>query len=181
MAVYRPKGGGGGGGGGATADGFGKNRDDDRDETTNFMYLNPESRSKGYDGLAHGIGFGGASDQPRIFLDEGLDACRASVDDLTFEKGPLLSSSSLSRFEVLSLEAWGTGNDDVVVNALSARDDMREETAKRIRKALKGAKGQVLEDFQSGLAGGKVYQHREQMRGKDGGCDMDEEEGGAST
>ena len=28
------------------------------DGTKNYMYCNPEARSKGYDGQAHGIGFG---------------------------------------------------------------------------------------------------------------------------
>ena len=59
-------------------------------------------------------------------------------------------------------------------DALFARDGQRDDAAKRIRQAMKGAKGQFLEDFQSGLAGSKMFQHRDQIRGRDGGCDLDE-------
>lgn len=38
----------------------------------NFMYFNREARSKGYDGLAHGLGFGGSPEAPRLYLDEVL-------------------------------------------------------------------------------------------------------------
>ena len=44
---------------------------------------------------------------------------------------------------------------------------------------MKGAKGQFLEDFQSGLTGNKMFQHRDQIQGKEGDCQMnnnDEEE-----
>jgi hypothetical protein len=42
---------------------------------------------------------------------------------------------------------------------------------------MKGAKGQFLEDFQSGLVGSKLFQHRNEMRGRDGGCELDKAEG----
>merc|ERR1712029_989525 len=95
-------------------------------ETSNYMYFNPEARSKGYDGLAHGIGFGGTADLPRLFIEEVLDGCRASPEDLTYAKGPLLSglkefnSSASSRFEVEAMEAWGVRTSDVVEEAFLA-------------------------------------------------------------
>ena len=85
MAVYRPTG-----------------------QGTNYMYCNSFARSKGYDQQAHGIGFGGTIQQPRLFIAENImEDCSASSQDMTFENGSLLprnhnnnnnksSSSSLS-------------------------------------------------------------------------------------
>jgi hypothetical protein len=181
MAIYRPTSG--------EQDDMGtfgmKNAANKELETHNYMYLNSEARSKGYDGLSHGIGFGGTCDMPRLFIDEILDGCRAAPDDLTFGKGPLLSgvkefSSSTSHFEVEAIEAWGVGISQLVEDALLARDGQRKDAQKRIRQAMKGAKGQFLEDFQSGLAGNKLFQHRDQIQGREGLCNIDrvEEENG---
>ena len=137
------------------------------------------SSSKGYDSLSHGIGFGGSSDLPRLYIDEVLDGCRAASEDLTFEKGALLSGltdSSTSHFEVEAMEAWGVGTSQIVEEALTARDDQRIDKQKQIRKAMKGAKGQFLEDFQSGLTGNKLFQHRDQIQGREGDCSLDNKE-----
>ncbi len=178
LAIYHPKGGSDG------VDAFGKAgiKSSQESETRNFMYFNPEARSKGFDGLSHGIGFGGTSDMPRLYIDEVLDSCRAAPEDLTFANGPLLSglndlnSSAMSNFEVDSMEVYGVGTSQVIEAALLARDGQRHDAEKRIRQAMKGAKGQFLEDFQSGLTGNKLFQHREQIQERDGGCDMKEVE-----
>jgi hypothetical protein len=177
MAVYRPT-----GGGNVSAFGGDNSTSDQESETRNYMYFNSEARSKGYDGLAHGIGFGGSSDMPRLYIDEVLDGCRAAPDDLTYDKGALLSglsesdSGTTSHFEVEAMEVWGVGTAQLVNEALMAREDQREDEQKRIRKAMKGAKGEFLQDLQSGLTGNKLFQHRDQIRGRDGACDMDEGE-----
>merc|ERR1712029_1293583 len=94
-------------------------------------------------------------------------------------KGPLLSglkefnSSASSQFEVEAMEAWGVGTSDVVEEALLARDGQRQDAEKKIRQAMKRAKGQFLEDFQAGIAGNKLFQHRDQIRSRDGVCEMD--------
>ncbi|KAL7467956.1 hypothetical protein ACHAXS_008183 [Conticribra weissflogii] len=173
MCVYRPK-----GGGDNAAEGLYKASKSESNNSRNFMYFNPEARSKGFDGLAHGIGFGGTAEAPRLFIDEVLDGCRASTDDLTFDNGPLLSgvdASNSNQFDVESIEVWGVGTSSQIDEALLARDEQREDAAKKIRQAMKGAKGQFLEDFQSGLAGSKLFQHRQEMRGRDGGCDLDQD------
>ena len=175
LAIYRPKGGADGMDG---MDAFGKAgiKTNQESETRNFMYFNPEARSKGYDGLSHGIGFGGTSGMPRLYIDEVLDSCRAAPEDLTFANGPLLSglndpsSSAMSNFDVESIEVYGVGTSQIVEAALLARDGQRHDAEKRIRQAMKGAKGQFLEDFQSGLTGNKLFQHREQIQERDGGC-----------
>jgi hypothetical protein len=61
FAIYRPKG---KGGGDIGVDQFGTNNE--KDESRKYQYFNPEARSKGYDGLAHGIGFGGTTELPRL-------------------------------------------------------------------------------------------------------------------
>ncbi|KAL3761716.1 hypothetical protein ACHAW5_005967 [Stephanodiscus triporus] len=172
MAIYRPKGGGEDG-----MDTFGMNKAVNLESSRNYMYFNSEARSKGYDGLSHGIGFGGTCELPRLFIDEVLDACRAAPEDMTYGKGPLLSGlkdfSATSHFEVEAMEAWGVGTSQLVEEALLARDGQRQDALKKIRTAMKGAKGQFLEDFQSGLAGNKLYQHREQIQGREGDCNID--------
>eukprot|EP00986_Skeletonema_menzelii_P004391 scaffold1483_cov153-Skeletonema_menzelii.AAC.21 len=161
MGVYRPKGSGG-------------------DNESNFMFFNSEARSKGYDQLAWGIGFGGTAQEPRLYIDEVLDGSTAKDKDLTFENGPLLSnkdeSNSYCGFEVEAIEAFGVGSSQVIEDALNARGEYRKEAQKRIRNAMKGAKAAFLEDMQSGLVGAKVFKHRDEMRGRDGGCDMEEKD-----
>ena len=159
MGVYRPKGKGG------------------ENESNNFMFFNPEARSKGYDQLAWGIGFGGTAQEPRLYIDEMLDGSTARDKDLTFQDGPLLSnndeSNSYCSFEVEGIEAFGVGSSQVIEDALNAREEHRIEAQKKIRNAMKGAKAAFLEDMQSGLVGGKVFKHRDEVVGRDGGCDMD--------
>lgn len=163
--VYHPRGGG-GSGGGATV-------------SRNYMYCNPESRSKGYDNQEHGIGFGGDPERPRLFLAEGLDGCVALSDDLTFDRGELLpplqdddDAASRGRqhkyFDVERLEVWGVGGDVVVREALAARLEHRNIAAANIRKARKVDKAQFLDDFKSGLIASKAFQHQDQIRGRDG-------------
>lgn len=163
----------------------------------NFMYCNSTARSHGYDQQAHGIGFGGTVQSPRLFLAEIFDDCSASSQDLTFENGPLLpdvgtsghlleSSSSTdnvpqrtmqrhrSLFAIECLEVWGVGGSmDVVQAALSARESNRAQAADLINKARKVDKAQFLDDFRSGTISSKAFAHRQQI---DGRADADLEE-----
>jgi len=137
---------------------------------TNFMYCNSESRSRGYDGLAHGIGFGGDTTNPRLFISEAFDGCKAGASDLTFEGGRLLPPRELGNpskiFDLESMEVWGVGGDSLVAGALGDRHKQREIVASNIRKARKVDKAQFLDDFQSGLIESKAFNHRGQMRGR---------------
>ena len=148
LSVYRPRGGG-----------------------ANYMYCNSEARSRGYDGLAHGIGFGGTTDEPRFFISESFDGCIASSQDLTFETGPLLprheeSDIRSKYFEIDNLEVWGVGGDAVVSLALESRSRQREITAAGIQKARKVDKAAFLDDFRGGIIESKAFKHREQIRGR---------------
>jgi hypothetical protein len=143
----------------------------------NFMYCNSESRSRGYDGLAHGIGFGGDPLNPRLFISEAFDGCKAGASDLTFEAGRLLPPRELGNpskiFDLESLEVWGVGGDGVVAGALGDRHKQREIVASNIRKARKVDKAQFLDDFQSGLIESKAFRHRGEMRGRED-CRVDD-------
>ena len=158
LGVYRPRG---------------------RGTGTDFMYCNSFNRSRGYDKLAHGIGFGGSVESggtPRLFISETFDGCVASSADLTFDPGPLLApeeeDSGAGRggprksFEIADLEVWGVGGEDAVAMGLGARSAQREVLAANIRKARKVDKAQFLDDFKSGLIESKAFQHRTEARGR---------------
>jgi hypothetical protein len=149
-----------------------------RGNGTNYMYCNSEARSRGYDGLAHGIGFGGTNLEPRLFISESFDGCFASSEDLTFENGPLLprrveGTMPRKTFEIENLEVWGVGGDHVVADALESRDKQRELTAANIRKARKVDKAAFLDDFRNGVIESKAFQHRDQIQGR-ADCELDE-------
>lgn len=141
----------------------------------NFMYCNSAARSKGYDQLAHGIGFGGSTNSPRLYVSETFEDCIASASDTTFEPGPLLPDNEHGRsqriFDVETLEVWGCGGDAVVEEALGARVKTREIIDANIRKAKKVDKAAFLDDFNSGLIESKAFKHREEIRGREGNCD----------
>lgn len=134
----------------------------------NFMYCNSYSRSRGYDGQSHGIGFGGTTDKPRLFIAENWDDCLASSADLTFEPGALLPERNDGNpskvFDLESLEVWGIGGDEAVALALGDRHKQREVTAANIRKARKVDKAQFVDDLAQ--FGSKTFQHRDQIRGR---------------
>eukprot|EP00568_Trieres_chinensis_P007851 CAMPEP_0183301814 /NCGR_PEP_ID=MMETSP0160_2-20130417/7815_1 /TAXON_ID=2839 ORGANISM="Odontella Sinensis, Strain Grunow 1884" /NCGR_SAMPLE_ID=MMETSP0160_2 /ASSEMBLY_ACC=CAM_ASM_000250 /LENGTH=632 /DNA_ID=CAMNT_0025464501 /DNA_START=39 /DNA_END=1937 /DNA_ORIENTATION=- len=146
---------------------------------TNYMYCNSAARSKGYDGLAHGIGFGGDSAGPRLFISETFDACVASSADLTFEPGPLLPPAEeggpQKDFEISDIEVWGVGGEDVVSEGLGAQEQHRGLVEANIRKARKVDKAAFLDDFRSGLIESKAFKHREEIRGRDD-CHIDEDD-----
>jgi hypothetical protein len=147
-AVYRPSG--------------GNNR--------NFVYCNSVARSRGYDQQAHGIGFGGTVEEPRLFLsEEDLDNnCVAASQDLTFENGALLPPGQRNSkyFGVQGLEVWGVGDIESVETALQAREVVRANTDEAIRRARKVDKAQFLDDFRAGTFSSKAFQHRQQVDGR---------------
>lgn len=138
------------------------------------MYCNSHARSRGYDQQAHGIGFGGTVDRPRLFLAESFDNCRAASQDLTFEKGALLDTKSPT-FEIDNLEVWGIGGTEVVLEALGERSKERGIKSAAIQKARKVDKAAFLDDFKSGLIESKAFAHRGEIRGRDSACVDDED------
>jgi len=146
-----------------------------------FMYCNSFARSRGFDKQAHGIGFGGSTDKPRLFLAESFDDCFAGSEDLTFEKGPLLETKSNdgafrsaadSYFEIDNLEVWGVGGSEVVAESLKARSRTRDIRQANINKARKVDKAAFLDDLRSGVIDNKAFAHRAQIQGRDGTCEL---------
>ena len=155
-----------------------------RGRGSNFMYCNSVSRSRGYDGLAHGIGFGGTDELPRLFIAETFDGCVASSADLTFEPGPLLpparegeGSGARKYFSICDLEVWGVGGDEAVASGLDARKAQRAILDANIQKARKVDKAQFLDDFKSGLIESKAFKHRTEARGRHD-FEADDKDGG---
>jgi len=150
---------------------------------SNYMYCNSKIRGRGYDILAHGIGFGGTTEKPRLFISKNLDECIVVNSDSTFDPGSLLPERRHEEdlgfalmeqeFEVESLEVWGIGGNDIVQNALGIRERERQIFAANIQKAKKVDKSQFLNDFKSGLMNSKVFQHRDEMRGR-ADCHVDD-------
>ena len=141
-----------------------------RGRGTNYMYCNSVARSRGYDGLAHGIGFGGTDELPRLFIAETFDGCVASSADLTFEPGPLLppakEGGARKYFSICDLEVWGVGGDEAVASGLDARKAQRAILDANIQKARRVDKAQFLDDFKSGLIESKAFKHRTEARGR---------------
>jgi hypothetical protein len=135
-----------------------------------YMYCNSFARSRGYDNQAHGIGFGGTVDKPRLFLPESFDDCWAGTQDLTFENGLLLADKHDSNFIIDNLEVWGVGGTDVVNEALGARSRERDIRQATINKARKVDKAAFLDDFRSGLIESKAFAHQGQIRGRETAC-----------
>jgi TLD len=144
----------------------------------NFMYCNSAARSRGYDQQAHGIGFGGTTEMPRLFIEESFDDCVAGANDLTFDCGPLLPSdpsdadpaasiSGKQYFVLDCIEVWGVGGDAVVQQALGARAQARDIKAEVLRRARKVDKAAFLDDFRSGLIDSKAFAHRQQLDGRE--------------
>jgi hypothetical protein len=135
------------------------------------MYCNSEARSRGYDNQAHGIGFGGSVDQPRLYISETFEDCVARSQDMTFEYGVILPKTAdgamQKHFDIDSLEVWGVGGDAVVAEALGARNRQRAIMDANLRKARKVDKAAFLDDFRSGVIESKAFAHRGQIRGRD--------------
>jgi len=145
------------------------------------MYCNSFARSRGFDKQAHGIGYGGSTDKPRLFLAENFDDCLAGSDDLAFEKGPLLDmkpnggafrSVKDSMFDIDNLEVWGVGGTDVVEESLKARSRTRDIRQANINKARKVDKAAFLDDLRSGVIDSKAFAHRQQIQGRDAPCEL---------
>lgn len=146
---------------------------------SNFMYCNP-SWAKGHDGLPHGLGFGGTLNNPRLFISEDFNTCKAGYLDDTYQKGDLLPKDALEQFHIKSLEIWGVGGDEVISEALQERDKYRQQTDSVVYNArVITDKTGFLPDLKSGLMDTKIYKHREETRGR-AEFSYDEKHGGYS-
>jgi hypothetical protein len=148
----------------------------------NFMYLHSGTFGSSLhlekQELPRGIGFGGTPDKPRLFIPESFEECSAEFLDKTFESGDLLPLDALEKFEIQCLEVWGVGGDQVVMDALRARSDLREITDTAVFNArVVHDKSQFAKDMKSGLLETKVFADDKDVRGRSEFA-VDEDHGG---
>ena len=109
----------------------------------------------------------------RLFIPDTMEGCVARGTDLTYEPGallpkPALSSTSLStqlsisgKFEIDSLEIWGTGGDAVISTAMESRMDKREAVDATIQQARKCNKAQFAgNSFDQEMFLSKTFSHK---------------------
>jgi hypothetical protein len=154
-----------------------------------FMYMHSGEFTSPFkppiDGLPHGIGFGGSlSSKPRFFIPDSLENCSAEFMDKTFEIGEILPEDALEKFEINILEVWGVGSDELITHAIEKRGEHRNQMEEAIRRARAVSdKTQFVKDLKSGFTPSKLYEHREEARGrhefhvddKHGGYTIDQE------
>jgi hypothetical protein len=76
-------------------------------------------------------------------------------------------------FEIESLEVWGVGGEEVVNEALGARNRARELRDAAIRQSRKVDRAAFLDDFRSGLIESKAFKYRDEIQGR-GDVDVEE-------
>ncbi|GMI54231.1 hypothetical protein ScalyP_jg1247, partial [Parmales sp. scaly parma] len=150
----------------------------------NYVYLNSKARSKGYDNLPWGLGFGGSLEGgARLWISEDLEDCRFRREDLTFQNGSGLpekpkltdlemmmqegfdfaSDEDEGKFEILNLEVFAVGGEEKIEKGLEARRVVRQERDREIQKARKVDKAQFYDDLSSGLFESKAFAHKDQV------------------
>jgi hypothetical protein len=136
----------------------------------NFMYMHygKLTRAVKLNGLPHGIGFGGSQlSKPRFFIPDSFENCSAEFMDTTFETGDILPESAREKFEINVMEVWGVGTEDLIAKALQERAEHREQTKETIRRARAVTdKTQFVKDLESGFTFSKLYEHKEDVRGR---------------
>jgi hypothetical protein len=126
----------------------------------NFMYMHygELTRAVKFNGLPHGIGFGGSQlSKPRFFIPDSFENCSAEFMDTTFGTGDILPESALEKFEINVMEVWGVGTEDLIAKALRKRGEHREQIKETIRRARAVPdKTQFVKDLESGFTLSKV-------------------------
>ena len=122
-------------------------------EDTNFIHLQD------------GLGFGGTTNLPRLFIPASMEGCNAGVMDKTFRQGDLLPGEALEKFTIKSIEIWGCGGEEAIESGLKARAEKRALTDAAIYDARKiKDRRAFVQDIN--LVDTKLYKHREEARGR---------------
>lgn len=131
-----------------------------------YLHLPPVQQTK--QNSLRGLAIGGvAADAPRLLINEKLEQCQASFNDLSFVQGPLLSDPDNYFFDVDLLEVWTVeSSEDDLKNGVEAgklqaavREGARQRLAHVDRK-------EFLQDFTSGAVMTTLFDHRQQARGR---------------
>ena len=131
----------------------------------NFLYFNSRTRTKGNDGYAHGCGFGGDMNQPRLFITESFEKCFAGSRCQSFDDGPLIEEWN-EYFDVDSLEVWGIGSEVDFQKACEEREEYWNTFQAHANDAKRVDPKQLLPDFVSEANTGRLFSHRDQTRGR---------------
>ncbi len=129
------------------------------------MYLyNPAIQRPGH---LHGLCVGGVADQsPRLHITTSFEQCKAQSLDAAYDAGPLLANNELY-FDIDSIEIWAVNVSDEDYAKALAKGKVREEWKEGARvHAAKVDRRQFLEDFQQGMFGSTLFEHRQQIRGR---------------
>lgn len=146
------------------------------------------------DEMMEGLGFGGTLRNPRLFVDRGLEECKVSSHDTTFEEGhlgfppssdPLSSSfavpsSSSSTLHIDALEIYAVGDSDTIQRGFRALNQYRDIADANLRNARTVDKAVFMGDLRNGVIESKAFAHRGQVDGRADGC-LKGEEGGKAN
>lgn len=131
-----------------------------------YRWLNTKSYSQ-----PHGLGFGGTTEQFRLFIPESFETCTFRTSCLTYEPGKLIQDSKMrdDKFEIDVLEVWGCGGDDVVSSGLRSQQKHRGVAQQAIDKARKVDKAAFFNNsFDQEFLLSNTLQHRSQAQGREG-------------
>jgi TLD len=140
-------------------------------QETNFAFLRTQRKSSlgpiDTSGTRYGLGFGGSSDKPRLFITESFENCQATFYDKTYRVGELLPEDSLETFEIASMECWSVGGEETIQAALKYQAGYRKRQEEMIVEArVVHDKTLFVKDLQSGLIPSSLYKHQELARGR---------------
>jgi hypothetical protein len=138
------------------------------------MYLNNPIVQK--HGHLYGLCVGGVADtSPRLHITPSFERCKAQSFDGAFDMGPLLSNHELY-FDVDVIEIWAVNVDEEAYAKAIAKGKAQQEIREGMwSKSAKVDKRQFLEDFQEGIFGTNLFEHRRQTRGRHSFVAGDEE------
>jgi hypothetical protein len=138
--------------------------------------FNPTGAETNFVRLQDGLGFGGTTNMPRLFIPASMESCNAGVMDKTFREGDLLPIEALEKFNIKSIEVWGVGGEEAINKGLKARQDYRALTDSTIYQArVIKDKSSLVKDIN--LLDTNLYKHLSEARGR-AEFRVDDEHGG---
>ncbi|GAX23960.1 hypothetical protein FisN_26Lh017 [Fistulifera solaris] len=124
-----------------------------------------------------GLGWGGTSEMPRLWIPASLERCHAGGWDKTFQLGPLLPDECCERFEIKYLEVWAVGGEERIEPGLAKQAMFRQQTKEALQQArVVLDKREFVNDLQQ-MPLTKVFQHQALSRGRHDFV-LDEKHGG---
>ncbi len=124
-----------------------------------------------------GLGWGGTSEMPRLWIPSAFERCHAGGWDKTFQPGPLLPDECCERFEIKCVEVWAVGGEERIEQRLAKQAMFRQQTKQALQQArVVLDKREFVNDLQQ-MPLTKVFQHQALSRGRHDFV-LDEKHGG---